>query len=53
MGSYVLIDRPNVDEERSNSILNYQSKELGSQSIKSKSEKNATSKGKIRRKSNQ
>jgi len=30
MGSYVLIDRSNVGEERSYPILNYQSKELGS-----------------------
>jgi len=28
MGSYVLIGRPNVGEERSYPILNYQSKEL-------------------------
>jgi len=30
MGSYVLIGRPNVGEERSYPVLNYQSKELGS-----------------------
>jgi len=30
MGSYVLIGRSNVDEERSYPILNYQSKKLGS-----------------------
>jgi len=30
MGSYVLIGRPNVGEKKSYSILNFQSKELGS-----------------------
>jgi len=44
MGSYVLIDRPNVGKERSYPILNYQFKELA---------KNAISKDKIRRRSNQ
>jgi len=30
MGSYILIGRPNVGEEKLYPILNYQSKELGS-----------------------